>query len=71
MSGDIEQMYNSLSQSRILDAQVIDRIVERSKMTRKQIRKILPKEKWLSAEECVELGLADRIITSVSELVAD
>jgi len=34
-----------------------------TKMTEKKVRKLLQRDSWFSAEQCVELGLVDEIKT--------
>jgi ATP-dependent Clp protease protease subunit len=46
-----------------LEKQFIDHFVRHTKMTEKQIREILlkPSDTWLTAEECLKLGICDAI----------
>ena len=62
--GSLHNLLNEMEAIQDLQQMYIDRLVEETKMTKKQLKKLLEQKVniYLSAEEAVEYGIADEII---------
>ena len=62
--GSLHSLINEMEAIQDLQEMYIDRLVEETKMTKKQLKKLLEQKVniYLSAEEAVEYGIADEII---------
>lgn len=50
------------------EKRMVDIILKRTKITKKQLKDIMSKDTWLSAEECLKLGIIDHIIKKPNDL---
>lgn len=62
--GSLHNLMNEMEAIQDLQEMYIDRLVEETKMTKKQLKKMLEQKVniYLSAEQAVEYGIADKII---------
>lgn len=62
--GSLHNLINEMEAIQDLQEMYIDRLVEETKMTKKQLKKMLEQKVniYLSAEQAVEYGIADKII---------
>ncbi len=63
--GDAEQIDSYNSALRKMQDQIVDAYVKRSGADREEIIALMDRETWLTAQEAVELGLADRVSDAV------
>ena len=63
-AGSLPNLANELSAIEQLQEDYVNALVENTKMTKKQLRKMLNEKVnvYLSAEEAIELGIADIIV---------
>ena len=62
--GALHDMVNEMAATVLLQEMYIERLVEETKMTKRQLKEMLEKKIniYLTAEEAVEYGIADEII---------
>jgi ATP-dependent protease ClpP protease subunit len=62
--GSLHNLMNEMEAIQALQEMYIERLVEETKMTKKQLKKMLEQKVniYLSAEQAVEYGIADEII---------
>jgi len=61
-SGKLEEISSAVSMHREVERDIEELILARTKISKRQIRSLLRKEKYLSAPEALELGLIDHIL---------
>lgn len=61
--GTYEQLKDELALQDMMMAQLTDFYVQRSKLTAKRVKEMLQHDTWCSAQQALEYGLVDEIVT--------
>jgi len=67
--GDTGKVIDNLEFTQKLEEKIKKYILSNTKIPNEQYEKNYRRDWWLFAEECIELGIADRIITDLDEII--
>ena len=65
MSGNASSIQKTAEEIMKIKKIIIDLLSEDTGQSKETIEKALSMEKWMSAQECIEFGICDKIVTTL------